>query len=237
MSRHLNPIDLATTSEGGRDYVGHLKKLCDTLGVEYATFVSSNPMSKKILGFTNYPEEWKSHYVTNGLQNIDPTLWAASRSVAPVDWSRLKREPDYSKVFEYSRDFGLPSHGLSVPIRGMLGEVGVLCVSSSLSQDAWSKLKREITGNLLQNAVHLLDTVRDSDPLTKALYRPHLSTRETEVLQWVAAGKSQQDIGDILTISARTVEVHLRSAREKLCAISTAQAVGRAISLGFIQPS
>lgn len=237
MSRHLNPIDLASTPSGRRDYVAHLETLCDTLGVEYATFVSSNPVSKKIVGFTNYPEEWKAHYVTNGLQDIDPTLQAASRSVAPVDWSRLKRDPEYSKVFESSRDFGLPSQGLSVPIRGMLGEVGILCVSSSLSQDGWNKLKREITGRLLQNAVHLHDTVVNSDPLMKALYQPHLSTRETEVLQWVAAGKSQQDIGDILSISTRTVEVHLRSAREKLCAISTAQAVGRAVSLGFILPS
>jgi DNA-binding CsgD family transcriptional regulator len=56
------------------------------------------------------------------------------------------------------------------------------------------------------------------------------------VLQWVAAGKSQQDVGDILNISSRTVEVHLRSAREKLGALTTVQAVGRAIGFGMIQP-
>ncbi|WP_366944699.1 LuxR C-terminal-related transcriptional regulator [Planktotalea sp.] len=44
------------------------------------------------------------------------------------------------------------------------------------------------------------------------------------------------DIGVILTISSRTVEVHLRSARSKLSALSTPQAVGRAIGMGFIQP-
>jgi DNA-binding CsgD family transcriptional regulator len=37
-----------------------------------------------------------------------------------------------------------------------------------------------------------------------------------------------------LSISARTVEVHLRSAREKLGALTTSQAVGRAIRLGLI---
>jgi DNA-binding CsgD family transcriptional regulator len=70
----------------------------------------------------------------------------------------------------------------------------------------------------------------------RTLRQPKLSSREIEILQWVAAGKSQQDIGDILLISSRTVEVHLRSTREKLCTISTAQAVGRAVSLGLIQP-
>jgi hypothetical protein len=54
--------------------------------------------------------------------------------------------------------------------------------------------------------------------------------------QWVAAGKSQQDVGDILGISTRTVEVHLRSAREKLGALTTVQAVGRAIGLNIIYP-
>lgn len=236
MTKH-EPIDLAGTAEGQRDYVAHLETLCDTLGVEYATFVSTNPVTKKILGFTNYPEEWKSHYVTNGLQNLDPTILAAARSVAPVDWTRLKRDPGYENVFHHSRDFGLPFQGMSVPIRGMLGDVGVLCVCSSLSQSAWTGLKREITGSLLQNAVHLHDTVINADPLMKKLNQPQISTRETEVLQWVAAGKSQQDIGDILCISLRTVEVHLRSAREKLCAVSTAQAIGRAIRLGIILPS
>ena len=63
-----------------------------------------------------------------------------------------------------------------------------------------------------------------------------VEARETEILQWIAAGKSQQDIADILTISHRTVEVHLRSARTKLNALTTAQAIGRAIGLGLIYP-
>lgn len=36
-----------------------------------------------------------------------------------------------------------------------------------------------------------------------------LTRRETEVLQWLAAGKSNKDIGIILAISPRTVEKHL----------------------------
>jgi DNA-binding CsgD family transcriptional regulator len=68
------------------------------------------------------------------------------------------------------------------------------------------------------------------------LNSPNLSTREKEIMQWIAAGKSQQDIGDILNISHRTVEVHLRSARQKLHALTTPQAVGRAINLGLIYP-
>jgi DNA-binding CsgD family transcriptional regulator len=70
----------------------------------------------------------------------------------------------------------------------------------------------------------------------RSLRFPALSTREKEILQWIAAGKSQQDVADILSISQRTVEVHLRSGREKLYALTTPQAVGRAIAMGLIYP-
>nr|WP_294607175.1 LuxR family transcriptional regulator [Roseovarius sp.] len=232
----MDLIDLATTPEPQRDYVGHLSRLCDTLGVEHASYFAANPISGKMHGFTTYPEEWKSHYVAHRLQEVDPTLNSASRSVAPVDWKRLKRDPNYDRVFKDANDFKLPFQGVTVPIRGMFGEVGLLCACSSATDEEWTKLRRNIIGSLLNNAVHLHDTVMNSDPLLKTLSHPKLSNREIEILQWVAAGKSQQDIGDILAISSRTVEVHLRSTREKLCTISTAQAVGRGVSLGLIHP-
>jgi DNA-binding CsgD family transcriptional regulator len=171
-----------------------------------------------------------------GLHNLDPTLHAAGRSVAPVDWGRLERSEGFTKVFSEAADFGMPDTGLTVPVRGPLGEIGLLCVCAKLKTPDWRKLKRHILGDLLTNAVHLHDTVMNSEPLMAALRKPNLSTREVEILQWTAAGKSQQDVGDILSISHRTVEVHLRSIRDKLCTISTSQAVGRAVSLGLVMP-
>ncbi|MRU14212.1 LuxR family transcriptional regulator [Roseovarius sp. A21] len=232
----MHLIDIASTPAAERDYVGHLRMLCDELGVEHATYFSANPVSGTMYGFTTYPDEWKAHYVSEGLQTYDPTLHSAARSIAPVDWKRLQRDDDFGRVFHDAHDFGLPDQGVTVPIRGLFGETGLLCACATMAPREWGMLRREITGNLLSNAVHLHDTVMNSDPLLKALRQPNLSSREVEILQWVAAGKSQQDIGDILSISPRTVEVHLRSAREKLCTISTPQAVGRAVSLGLIQP-
>jgi DNA-binding CsgD family transcriptional regulator len=43
-----------------------------------------------------------------------------------------------------------------------------------------------------------------------------LTGRESEVLRWVAAGKSDAQIGAILRISPRTVQKHLQSVYEKL---------------------
>lgn len=236
MQKRLDLIDLASTPEGQRDFVAFLKTVTDRLGVEYATYAATNPVTGTMHAFTTYPDHWKTFYMEHGLHHFDPTLRRAARSVAPVDWSRLKKDDEYARVFTPSRDFGIPDQGVTVPIRGLFGETGLLCASASISVPEWKKLKRDIMGSLLTNAVHLHDIVMQSEPLMKTLRQPGLSRREIEILQWIAAGKSQMDVGDILSISARTVEVHLRSTREKLCTVTTTQAVGRAVSLGIIQP-
>ncbi len=57
-----------------------------------------------------------------------------------------------------------------------------------------------------------------------------LTAREQEVLGWLAAGKCDRDIADILGISARTVHKHLQRIYEKLGVESRTAAVSRAYS-------
>ena len=54
-----------------------------------------------------------------------------------------------------------------------------------------------------------------------------LTRREAEVLRWVAAGKSDAQIGAILGISARTVQKHLEHAYQKLGVENRTAAVNR----------
>jgi DNA-binding CsgD family transcriptional regulator len=169
------------------------------------------------------------------MQLVDPTIHQAALSIAPVDWSRFARDQNFTALFKSAHDFGITSQGMSVPIRGAFGDRGLLNVTASIPAAQWRRLSREIVGELQIAAVHLHDAFLRPG-LFGQLSPPNLSAREREVLQWVAAGKSQQDVGDILCISSRTVEVHLRSAREKLGALTTVQAVGRAIGLGIIFP-
>jgi DNA-binding CsgD family transcriptional regulator len=54
-----------------------------------------------------------------------------------------------------------------------------------------------------------------------------LTGRESEVLRWVAAGKSDAQIGAILRISARTVQKHLQNIYDKLGVESRTAAANR----------
>ncbi len=58
--------------------------------------------------------------------------------------------------------------------------------------------------------------------------RACLSPRQQEVLNWVADGKTCQDIATIMGVSMGTVEKHLRLVREKLDVETTPQAVLKA---------
>lgn len=213
-----------------------LGDLCEKLELDCATYCAVNTVADQITGFTTFSDDWKQHYESNKFQNIDPTLHVPMRSIAPVDWQRLSNQDGFDRVFEHARDFGIKDQGLSIPIHGPYGEVGLLSVTRDCSLGTWEKLRKKNIAELQTFAVSLHDTVMQSDNLGYALRRPQLSSREREILQWTAAGKSQMDIGDILSISSRTVEVHLRSARSKLFALNTAQAVGRAIGMGIIYP-
>jgi len=236
MTPYTSLIDLAKMPKGQTDFVQQLSAVCDTLGLDYASYASTNPISGKVHAFTTYPDAWKEHYMGERFHLVDPTLKAASRSIAPVDWQRLRQDPGFQSVFHRARDFNLPESGLTVPVRGPFGDTGLLSVTSDLTTPDWIKLKGQVIQQLQTLAVNLHDTVMHSERLSYLLGRAALSAREVEILQWIAAGKSQQDVGDILSISVRTVEVHIRSSREKLCTLTTAQAVGRAVSLGLITP-
>ena len=63
---------------------------------------------------------------------------------------------------------------------------------------------------------------------------PSLSSREAEVLGWVAQGKSNAAIGEILGISAHTVDAHLRRIYLKLGVVDRISAALRALGFGLI---
>ncbi|SEQ64980.1 LuxR family transcriptional regulator [Thalassovita taeanensis] len=232
----MDLIDLSLLDGKDEGFVTFLDTLCDQYGFDYAAYATANPIVGTMQGYATYPDEWKTHYAESGFHRIDPTLHMSARSIAPVNWDRLDRDKKFLSVFSHAHDFGISDRGLTIPVRGPYGECGLLSVTLNCGDSDWEKHTRHHASDLQMAAVVLHDSVMQTDSLSRILRRPALSAREREILQWVAVGKSQQDIGDILSISHRTVEVHIRSSRDKLAALTTAQAIGRAISFGIIHP-
>jgi len=63
-----------------------------------------------------------------------------------------------------------------------------------------------------------------------------LTVREQEILSWIYLGKSNYEIGTILSISPLTVKNHVQKILRKLNVVNRAQAVGKALDRRIISP-
>jgi DNA-binding CsgD family transcriptional regulator len=61
-----------------------------------------------------------------------------------------------------------------------------------------------------------------------------MTPRELECMRWVALGKTDEEIGVILAISARTARFHVENAKKKLGVTTRVQAVAEALRLEAI---
>jgi DNA-binding CsgD family transcriptional regulator len=64
--------------------------------------------------------------------------------------------------------------------------------------------------------------------------RPDLTPRQIEVMRWVSAGKTDWEIGRILSISEATVNRHVELAKERIGVRTRAQAIVECLVNGFV---
>jgi LuxR family transcriptional regulator, quorum-sensing system regulator BjaR1 len=126
-------------------------------------------------------------------------------------------------------DFGL-ARGLMVPVARIKGRTGVVWLGGPRPE-----LNAHALPSLHFLALYSFERLRK---LRRPAYeeKPLLTPRETEVLSWVAAGKTAWEIGEILKIAKRTVDEHVQSAAKKLGAVNRTHAVALAVRDRLIEP-
>ena len=70
--------------------------------------------------------------------------------------------------------------------------------------------------------------------LAQSMAHPELSERELQVLKYMANGRSNKEIGQVLYISENTVKAHVKSILAKLDAMGRTEAIAIAIKRGLI---
>ena len=140
---------------------------------------------------------------------------------------------DSYEIMEESTKHGL-GHGLSVPVRDGPHVVSMLSLARDKPFESAAERKLVLTaGALLANSVHVASKNLIVPEMERDL-RPKLTRREQEVLKWIAEGKSNSVIGDLLKISEPTVDFHIRNIFRKLNVASRVQAAVVAMSMGLI---
>lgn len=183
----------------------------------------------------NYPDDWIRHYVAQGYVQSDPVRRACITARRPFAWSEIDRSPNFSakhlRIFPEAKSARLYD-GIAVPLHGPYGEVmGVGLASSTGGTDPLQHLN---TINVIATQFHTAYTGLMAPPLAPVAVR--LTEREREVLKWCLAGKSNSLIGEILSVSEKTVEFHLTNIFTKLDVSTRVAAVVKALHLGLIMP-
>jgi len=122
---------------------------------------------------------------------------------------------------EYYRAIGI-RHAMAVPI--YVDRRLLVSFVFNRAGSGFGERERELAEALRP---HLANLYRLSGNVPKLAGTP-LTPREREVLEWVAAGKTNRDIAAILGASARTIEKHLERIYEKLGVETRTAAVARA---------
>lgn len=171
-----------------------------------------------------WPVAWYWRYVSQNHLRHDPVVARLNRSPAPFRWSDTYAAAgrEGRLVMDEAAEFGLKD-GLAIAIAGANG-VGAVTIATR----HYEVSPRQRAG--LQLAAHYLHAkmarLRAKAPPRPA---PALAPRERECLTWVAAGKTDWEIGQILNISEQTAHGHVQNALAKLGARTRAQAVALAL--------
>jgi DNA-binding CsgD family transcriptional regulator len=162
---------------------------------------------------------------------VQPFAWrSAEISGAAFCWDKRARD-----FWRHAADLGIIG-GVTVPVHmplSRVGAVGWLAVGRPTDLDAiidrWSSQLR-LAAYLFMDHVYR----QRPDTTGKA---PHavLSERELECLTWVALGKTDAEIGELIGRSSSTARFHVDSAVEKLGVNNRTRAAAVACQLGMIR--
>ena len=232
--RHTLALTTATTEAA---FFAALSGAARELGFDHCAYGMrarlplSNP---KVVLLNNYSKAWQRRYHEQKYLAVDPTVAHGIRSVLPLVWSEeLFRNA--RPLWEDARAHGLKV-GWAQSSYNAQGAVGMLTLARSDELITAAELRKNaMQMTVLAQLAHagmseLINNRRGVDQAGAAT----LTSREIEVLRWTADGKTSGEVGQIMSISERTVNFHINNSLEKLGAVNKTAAVVKAALLGLL---
>jgi len=184
--------------------------------------------------FNNWPKDWLDLYLAKGFFDHDPMVIETRRRMTPFLWSEMGDSQSFTvegkQVIEAGRAYGW-SEVMGVPIHGPAGYQGLVSLASlkPVSLDATKRALLHTMALAVHDRAHAAIGHGDST-------RPPiiLTPREAECMRWVAAGKTDAEIGIILGIATATAHYHVEQVKKKAGTRSRSEAVALLVLAGNI---
>jgi DNA-binding CsgD family transcriptional regulator len=185
--------------------------------------------------FGQWPEDWGAHYLEQQHFLHDRVVRHALFSPSPLAWLEAQRRGDLKReeqrLFGEAGEFGLRD-GYITPVHQVDGNVASVSLTGEHKLDLSASDQAALRLLSLYYCSFGLRLKRRDEAENAA--RAVLTPRQRECLQWVRAGKSSWEIGEIVGISERTVNFHIEEACRRLNVQTRQQAVIEAVIRGLI---
>ena len=179
-----------------------------------------------------YPENWRRTYMQERLHLSDPLARRAINFTRPYFWTEI---PDLPELTPNERRYIATvakenlGEGIGVPVFGPMGRNGYCALGFGMAErpPGDEVLELQVACQMGHLAYCRL--------LLRALPRStSLSAREREILRWVARGRTNTQIAEVLHLSRNTVETYIRRCFEKLDVNDRVSAALRGMALGMV---
>lgn len=180
-----------------------------------------------------FPDNLREAYAAFDLERLDVVPRATLAAGRPVSWLQVWRTatltPAERELFDALMANGM-DEGYSLPCYGPNGRHAVVSIGMMTAATDRSRAALDLIHYVAQ-AVHLrICAFFTRQPAMEA----RLSNREKEILDWVARGKSNGVIAEILGIAPGTVDTYVRRIYEKLDVSDRTSAAVKGVGLGLI---
>jgi LuxR family transcriptional regulator, quorum-sensing system regulator CviR len=237
MLRVLELIDRSVHVSNEEDFKSLDSPMKELFAFEYLScglgaFSASHNMIKNYSLNCSYPDDYFSLYVEGELVRYDPVVTLeleTPRLYYLCDVLKLKKELATKEGFDLTRSYGIKegySTGFRNEARGLTSVFSFM--GSAIPRSERSELILDLLGPHLHAA--LCRVAAKEEPRSPS----PLSARETEVLEWIKAGKSTWQISMQLSLSEATVKFHVGNILRKLDVRTRTQALAEAIQRGYL---
>ncbi|MCI5047364.1 MAG: LuxR family transcriptional regulator [Aquisalinus sp.] len=180
-----------------------------------------------------FPIDWVNRYTKEKMYLNDPITRLAANVSEPFWWSRAAETGPVSAAEQKYLDALAAEHlgdGLAVPVFGPHGRNGY-CGLGFGHQPPELSYEDIIKFQWVCQLGHTryCDLLKEQLPVAE-----HLTARETEILEWVAKGKSNTVIAEIIGISPHTVDTYMRRIYLKFGVADRVTAALRGLAIGAL---
>lgn len=211
-------------------FVHDLRSLYNVANVAFHVLSAPKVPDENPVLMVTYEPHWVQRYVDKDYFEIDPVVQDGARTFLPLDWSEIDRSSTRMReLFAEAESYGVGTNGITVPVRGPASERSLITLTSYEEEQSWLGRRPRVVSDLHVLAAHLHDRVMVEAGLRNTAIRPRLSWREKDCLQRLARGVPPKRIAFELGISISAVRLYLASAKSKLHARNTNEAIALAV--------